>query len=90
MSSIDCERALREIELFLDGELDPSEVALLRKHLGNCPPCGDRADFHRRLKELLANKCHEQLPAALHARIHEVLEGRVAAVDASDPYPPRS
>jgi mycothiol system anti-sigma-R factor len=73
LSPIDCERALKEIELFLDGELDPRERELLRAHLGDCPPCGDRAEFQSRLKGLLARTCSQDAPASLRARIERIM-----------------
>jgi mycothiol system anti-sigma-R factor len=72
LSRIDCERALQEIELFLDGELDPAEHELLRAHLGDCPPCGDRAEFQRRLKGLLARPCSHEAPPSLRVRIQRI------------------
>jgi mycothiol system anti-sigma-R factor len=73
LSGIDCERALKEVELYLDGELDPTEVALLRSHLASCAPCGDRADFRRRLKALVATKCGERAPASLRVRVERIV-----------------
>jgi mycothiol system anti-sigma-R factor len=73
LSRIDCEQALKEIELFLDGELDPAERERLRAHLGDCPPCGDRAEFRRRLKGLVARTCSQEAPPALRLRIHRIL-----------------
>lgn len=73
MSPIDCERALSEIETYLDGELEPPEAEMLRAHLGDCPPCGDRAEFQRRLKALLAAKCASEMPLSLRVRLRAVL-----------------
>jgi mycothiol system anti-sigma-R factor len=77
LSPIDCERALRKLELLVDEELDPREADVVRRHLGDCPPCGDRAEFRRRLKIVLAAKCCEEMPRGLWARIerHLVDEG---------------
>jgi mycothiol system anti-sigma-R factor len=73
LSGIDCERALKEIELYLDGELDPAEVGVLHAHLASCPPCGDRADFRRRLKALVATKCGERAPSSLRVRVERIV-----------------
>jgi mycothiol system anti-sigma-R factor len=64
---------LKRIELYLDGELDPPEAEFLRAHLATCPPCGDRADFRRRLKALVATKCGERIPAALRIRVERIV-----------------
>ncbi len=73
MSPIDCERALREIEIYVDGELDAAEAEMLSAHLGDCPPCGTRAEFQRRLKALLATKCASEMPVSLRVRLLAVL-----------------
>ena len=73
MSPIDCERALEKIEVYVDGELEPAEAEMLRAHLGDCPPCGDRAEFQRRLKALLAAKCASETPVSLRVRLRAVL-----------------
>lgn len=73
MSETECEKALQEIELFLDGELDPADEESLSAHLGGCPPCGDRAEFQRRLKAIVASKCCEEVPSTLRGRIDEIL-----------------
>lgn len=73
MSETECERALKEIERFLDGELDPPEAERLSAHLGGCPPCGDRAEFQRGLKAIVASKCCEEMPSTLRERISEIL-----------------
>lgn len=75
MSQIDCEEVLREIELYLDGELqDGSLRREIDIHLSACGPCMDRADFRRRLKSLVHRKCgREEVPATLLERIRSAL-----------------
>lgn len=72
MAGADCERALHEIEAYLDGELEPAVAGTLRQHLAACAPCMGRADFQRKIKELLAAKCgceNQELPESLRMRI---------------------
>lgn len=74
MCPIDCQQALKQIELFLDGELDPSLHAEVRQHLGECGPCTDRSEFQRHLKELLKAKCGcDDVPAHLMERVSRLL-----------------
>jgi mycothiol system anti-sigma-R factor len=73
LSPIDCEEALRKIDIYVDGELEPAEAEMLRAHLGDCPPCGDRAEFQRRLKALLAAKCASETPMSLRVRLRAIL-----------------
>jgi mycothiol system anti-sigma-R factor len=65
-----CEEALREIGRFLDGELDVDLTAAIQRHIGDCHPCGERAEFQRHLKVLIASKCAtEHVPPELLERI---------------------
>ena len=75
MSQIDCEHVLREVELFLDRELDEEEGRHIEEHLAECGDCLDKAEFRRRLRELIARKCgSEAVPPELLARIRTLLE----------------
>jgi mycothiol system anti-sigma-R factor len=65
---------LKEIELYLDGELDPTVTAQLDLHLSTCTPCADRSEFKRRLKALIASKCGCDVPADLVERVRASLE----------------
>jgi mycothiol system anti-sigma-R factor len=57
LSPTDCEHVLRQIELYLDGELIGVERVEIERHLGECSPCSGRSEFQRRLKEMLRAKC---------------------------------
>ena len=65
MSQISCEEVLAEIEHFLHGELDPERSAVLADHLVTCLPCFDRAEFQRKLKEIVRTKCRSDAPEHL-------------------------
>jgi len=72
----DCEETLREIQRFLDGELGIDLTAAIQQHICECHPCGERAEFQRHLKALIASKCRNDHvpPDLLHritALIHE-------------------
>lgn len=70
----DCQEALREIEQLIDGELDPVVRGELVAHLAACGPCMSHADFRRRVKELVAQKCTQlDVPADLLGKIRELL-----------------
>ena len=75
----DCERALREVESFLDGEVDPGVRASVEAHLSACNPCMQRAEFRRHLKDLIATKCgSDQMPIELMERVRSMLDARDA------------
>lgn len=70
----DCGEILRELELFVDRELDSSRYEEIEAHIGRCGPCLGRAEFRRRLREIIASKCgREAVPQALADRIREML-----------------
>jgi mycothiol system anti-sigma-R factor len=69
----DCEHVLRQIELYLDGELVGVERVEIERHLGECSPCSGHSEFQRHLKEMLRAKCGcNEVPAALFERIRSL------------------
>jgi len=73
LSEIDCDDVLREIELYIDGELGQERSRLLAAHLSTCSPCGYRAEFQARLREIVRAKCHSDTPQTLMWRIREAI-----------------
>ncbi len=69
-----CDEVLAEIERYLDGECTAEAAAVVRAHLHDCSPCMDRADFQRRVRALVAQRCRESAPPELVARIRASLE----------------
>ena len=73
MSETDCEHVLRQIELYLDGELVGVERVEIERHLEGCDPCSGHSEFQGRLKEMLRAKCGcDEVPTALVERIRSV------------------
>lgn len=73
MSEISCDDVLHEIEHYLHGELGPDRSAHLAEHLGECSPCWKRAEFQRKVKEIVRAKCHAETPEHLVVRIREAI-----------------
>ena len=73
MSEINCDEVLSEIEHFLHGELDPDRASLLAEHLATCSPCFERAEFQRKLKEIVRSKCRLEAPDHLIVRIRRII-----------------
>ena len=70
----DCEHVLREIELYLDRELDPAEASHIERHLAECGGCLDHKEFRTTLRALIAKKCGPAAPPeTLVVRIREIL-----------------
>jgi mycothiol system anti-sigma-R factor len=71
---IDCEHVLREIELFLDRELDATESKHIQEHLSECGGCLERKEFRVTLRKLVAKKCGPSAaPEELVSRIRALL-----------------
>lgn len=69
----DCQKALEQLELLLDGELPPGRVDEVRQHLTACYPCTDRATFEEQLRVIVRRECVEDAPGHLLDRIQERL-----------------
>ena len=78
LSGISCEEVLQEIEHYLHGELDPSRSTSLALHLERCAPCLDRAEFKRRLREIVRAKCRSECPEDLIRRVQDAIRGEPA------------
>lgn len=70
----DCQEALKELQLFLDGELPETSVSEISQHLADCYPCADRADFESQLRAIVRRDCVEEAPPSLISRIRERLD----------------
>jgi mycothiol system anti-sigma-R factor len=69
----DCQEALQELYLFLDGELTTERREHIRVHLDDCNPCLEKFDFEAELRVVISKRCREQVPDSLKARIAEAL-----------------
>jgi mycothiol system anti-sigma-R factor len=75
----DCEHVLREIEIFLDRELDETEARHIEEHLAECGGCLERKEFRASLRALVATKCGPgPAPEALFIRIRAILANEPA------------
>lgn len=75
----DCGEVLADLDRYLDGECGEGLAAAVQRHLGDCPPCLDRADFEKGLRELIAAKCRDAAPSGLVDRIIDGLRGDARA-----------
>ena len=66
----DCNETIRELEVFLDGELSEDSLHAIHSHLQGCPDCLQAFDFHAELRTVIAAKCrNDEMPAGLLSRI---------------------
>ena len=69
-----CVETLREIEAYLDGEVDSGIHIKIQEHLIDCPPCMGRAEFRRHLKVMISTKCSgDHVPPELLTKINAML-----------------
>ena len=73
----DCAEAIHRLYHFIDGELNDANRHAIQRHLDDCSPCLEAFDFEAELRVVIANRCKEEVPPALRARI-------AAAIQAAD------
>jgi mycothiol system anti-sigma-R factor len=84
----ECEETLREIERFLDDELEVSVRAEIDRHIADCHPCTERLEFRRHLKFLIASKCVEdRVPPELRRRVEDLIRGAGSTEPSGRPAP---
>jgi mycothiol system anti-sigma-R factor len=64
---------LHQVEHYLHGELASDKAAVLAEHLSECGHCLDRAEFQRKLKDIVRSKCRSDTPTHLVERIRFAL-----------------
>jgi anti-sigma factor (TIGR02949 family) len=64
-----CREILVSLRTYLDGECTDDLEDVVARHLVDCPPCLDRADFERELQVIIRQRCRESAPPALVDRV---------------------
>lgn len=65
----DCNDTLREMYAFLDGEVSPHLKRQIEVHLADCTDCLGAFEFHLELKQVIVEKCRDEVPPGLAERI---------------------
>lgn len=66
----DCNETLRELERFLDEELDSEHREDILSHVHQCTDCHQAFDFHAELRVVIRQKLmNDEMPGDLLARI---------------------
>jgi anti-sigma factor (TIGR02949 family) len=68
-----CERALKRLVEFVDGELPDSEHDGVEQHLRICRDCCSRMEFESRLKERLSMLSSDDVPSKTRGRVRELI-----------------
>ena len=73
MSEMDrgtCEEILRQLDDYLDRELNESEMAVVREHLNACEVCANGFEFEDTVLSAIRNKLQDAaLPDGLKGRV---------------------
>ncbi len=69
----DCRQVLRELGIYLDGESAQDLHTVVARHLSDCPPCFDRAEFEREVRLIVAAKCTDCAPPGLLEKVRSHL-----------------
>jgi anti-sigma factor (TIGR02949 family) len=69
-----CERALKRLVEFLDGELPESEHDGVEQHLRICRDCCSRMEFESRLKKRLSALSSDDAPSRTRDRVRELIK----------------
>lgn len=70
---MDCEHTIRQVYLYLDGELTTFRRWQITRHLDRCPPCQHGFDFELELRQVIASRCHDEVPGELKQRIADAI-----------------
>jgi mycothiol system anti-sigma-R factor len=72
--AVDCTEAVKELYLYLDGELTEERRQEIAVHLGRCGPCAEASDFEAELRVVIASRCRDRVPEDLVTRIAEAIK----------------
>jgi mycothiol system anti-sigma-R factor len=71
---VKCDDCLECLDGYVDRELTDDEVAEVRKHLADCPPCEDYYKLQANLKRLVKVCCDQgEAPAHLRSKLRQIL-----------------
>lgn len=69
----DCNKTLRELYGYLDGELSDADRTHIEHHLDDCSPCLEAFDFTAELRQVVRSRCVDQVPESLRLRIADAI-----------------
>ena len=73
----DCQKALRELYIYLDGQLTVERRTTITAHIEYCSPCMESYTFEAELKQVVALRCQEQVPEALRMKVFEAIQWEI-------------
>lgn len=80
---ISCRQLGPVLQSYLDGEIDPADIEIIKGHLEACRDCGLEAETYTAIKQSL-NLRQTTVPDAVLARLHEFSESLASRIDTDD------
>ena len=71
-----CRDYIKDLNTYIDGEIDPELCAEIEKHLGQCQNCSIMVDTMRKTVILCREGKTEPLPSSLEAKLSRMLKDR--------------
>ncbi|MEH3033787.1 MAG: mycothiol system anti-sigma-R factor [Aeromicrobium erythreum] len=65
----DCAKALENLYLFIDREIDTASCDEIQAHIDDCSDCLSEFDLERVVKSLVSRSCSETAPEPLRDRV---------------------
>jgi mycothiol system anti-sigma-R factor len=84
-SDVDCQEAVRQLYVYLDGELTEERRLQIAVHLDECGPCADAAGFEAELRAVVSSRCKDRVPDSLIARVAAAIAAEAARSDSGRP-----
>ena len=76
LDRLTCEETFRRLDDYVDRELEPAEMQIVRRHLETCAVCAREYDFETSVLHHLRAKLRRiAVPEDLQAKIHRQLGG---------------
>jgi len=65
----DCEKALENLYVFIDHELDSADCDQIQSHLDDCADCLNEYQLEQVVKDLVGRSCSEVAPQPLREKV---------------------
>lgn len=75
---MECHEVRVQVFTYMDGECVEAESIELRQHFEGCGPCARMLAFEVRIRQVVATRCCESIPADVRDRV-------LAALDQAEP-----
>ena len=81
-NALACNEVLNSFVLFIDGQMEQPEVALVEVHIATCPACEAELAHEQAMRQLmqdaLRRSCNEKAPEDLHDAIYRQIHAQMS------------